>query len=295
MSLYPSIESLTVDAMKAAQVQTALHAHQAAQGAAHGGPAPSYPPQSDSAQALSLYGALYSELGLDDYMGMSLSSQSRQLAVPEGTSAVVAHALPQELAGLKKAEVTHGVRPVVLCKDSEKKMGLAVKAVNKGVFISCVWARSPAALAGLRVGDQILQIDGESVAGFSSDKALKRLKQCSVDRVCLIVRDRPFQRTITLNKDSQGNCGFVFKNLVVTAICKDTSAARNGLTTSHNILEVDGQNVIGLKDKDVLELIHAAGTAVTFTIMPSVIYKEMEKNLSSGMRKNMDHSIPPDW
>ncbi len=48
-------------------------------------------------------------------------------------------------------------------------------------------------------------------------------------------------------KDSNGNCGFLFKNLVISNIIKDSSAARNGLTIDHNILEVDGQNVIGLK------------------------------------------------
>ena len=29
---------------------------------------------------------------------------------------------------------------------------------------------SPAAVGGLRFGDQILQVDGQSLAGFSSDK-----------------------------------------------------------------------------------------------------------------------------
>ena len=58
---------------------------------------------------------------------------------------------------------------------------------------------------------------------------------------------RPFERTITLQKDSAGTVGFVFKENQITAIVKDSSAARNGLLIDHHMVEVNGQNVIGLK------------------------------------------------
>jgi syntenin-1 len=61
------------------------------------------------------------------------------------------------------------------------------------------------------------------------------------------VFDRPFERTITLQKDSAGTVGFVFKENKVTAIVKDSSAARNGMLIDHHMVEVNGQNVIGLK------------------------------------------------
>ena len=90
------------------------------------------------------------------------------------------------------SQVTHGVRQVVLCKDADGKIGLRVKAVNKGshhrfeqlfswrfpcagVFVCLVTKGSPAALGGLRFGDQILQVDGVNLAGFSSDKVLAHL------------------------------------------------------------------------------------------------------------------------
>ena len=50
-----------------------------------------------------------------------------------------------------------------------------------------------------------------------------------------------------MHKDSTGHVGFIFKNGKITSIVKDSSAARNGLLTEHNICEVNGQNVIGLK------------------------------------------------
>lgn len=55
-----------------------------------------------------------------------------------------------------------------------------------------------------------------------------------------------------MHKDSTGHVGFIFKNGKITSIVKDSSAARNGLLTEHNICEINGQNVIGLKVSNVL-------------------------------------------
>lgn len=54
-----------------------------------------------------------------------------------------------------------------------------------------------------------------------------------------------------MHKDSTGHVGFIFKNGKITSIVKDSSAARNGLLTEHNICEINGQNVIGLKVKNM--------------------------------------------
>jgi len=39
----------------------------------------------------------------------------------------------------------------------------------------------------------------------------------------------------------------VFKENKITAIVKDSSAARNGILIDHHMVEVNGQNVIGMK------------------------------------------------
>ena len=51
-----------------------------------------------------------------------------------------------------------------------------------------------------RFGDQILQINSENVAGFSSDKVHDMLRKSSVNNITMIIRDRPFERTLTLHK-----------------------------------------------------------------------------------------------
>lgn len=65
--------------------------------------------------------------------------------------------------------------------------------------------------------------------------------------VLCVIAHRPFQRTITMHKDSSGHVGFIFKSGRITSLVKDGSAARNGLLTDHYICEINGQNVIGLK------------------------------------------------
>ena len=51
-----------------------------------------------------------------------------------------------------------GVREVVVCKDAKGKVGVSLFAESKGIFVSYVKSGSPASMAGLRFGDQILQV-----------------------------------------------------------------------------------------------------------------------------------------
>jgi syntenin-1 len=88
---------------------------------------------------------------------------------------------------------------------------------------------------------------------------------------------RPFERTLTLHKDSVGHIGFQFKNGKIIGLVKDSSAARNGLLTEHYLLEVNGQNVVGIKDKEISALIEEGGPIITVTVIPSFVYDHMIK------------------
>ncbi|NXG16698.1 SDCB2 protein, partial [Grallaria varia] len=252
---------------------------------------------------------LYPNLAeLENYMGLTLSSEEIQKNLhPESTTVAPPQALtpvgpsPGQLvaplsgnsAGLRRAEIKPGVREIHLCKDERGKTGLQLKNVDQGIFVQLVKANSPAALVGLRFGDQVLQIDGKNCAGWSSDKAQRALKKANPEKIVMVVRDRPFQRTVTVHKDSTGHIGIVVKKGKIVSLAKDSSAARNGLLTHHCICEVNGQNVIGMKDKQLTEVLAGAGNVVTLTIIPTVIYEHMVKRLSSGLVKSaMDHSIP---
>lgn len=295
--LYPSLEDLKVDQAIQAQARAmprmpALPAQET----------PALPAQGAAASQASV---LYPNLAeLENYMGLSLSSDEVQQNLPpvaEGASMVVSSTSAGQVVapvsgynlGVRRAEIKPGVREVHLCKDERGKTGLRLRAIDQGLFVQLVQANTPASLVGLRFGDQILQIDGRDCAGWSADKAHRVVKKASAERITMVIRDRPFQRTITMHKDNTGHIGFIIKKGKVASVVKGSSAARNGLLTNHYLCEVNGQNVIGLKDKDIIEILATGGNIITLTIIPTVIYEHMVKKLSPTLlHHTMDHSLP---
>ncbi|KAL3269860.1 hypothetical protein HHI36_008917 [Cryptolaemus montrouzieri] len=314
MSIYPSLEDMKIDHLMKAQQALANQVQTSTSN--------SYPPisnsypypnqnhtstQSSIPSAISLkhvYPALKDFMGLElsedviaknlpEYSQVALLQQSSLVPAPTGAPNNLVAPISGQTAGLQKAQVSHGIRELVLCKDKDGKVGLRVKPIDNGVFVSLVIEKSPAAMAGLRFGDQILQINGTTVAGFTMDKVHDLLKKSPVNGISVVVRDRPFERTITLHKDSGGILGFQFKNGKINSIIKDSSAARNGVLIEHQLLEVDGQNVVGLKDKEISKIIDGCKGVVTITVIPSFIYDHMIKKMAGSLLKElMDHSIP---
>ena len=146
---------------------------------------------------------------------MALLIQSA-VAVPSASASTPSHGMIAPLsgqsAGLQRGMVTQGIREMVLCKGTNGKVGLRcqvftrveilihfnynwlvpvlLKAISKGIFVSLVESGSPAALAGLRFGDQVLQVNDIVVAGFSMDKVHDLFKKANVNGIRLVVRDR---------------------------------------------------------------------------------------------------------
>jgi len=260
---------------------------------------PPYSPMPAAPGGHSLYPSLDEYMGLSsqhmqENMAVVVASQDKQIAqLDSPCNRMVAPVTGSSNLGLMRAQIKDGIRHIVMCKDAKGKMGLRVRDINKGIFVAFVHKDSPAALAGLRFGDQILQINGETVAGWDTDKAMKFLNKCDPKTISMAIRDRPFERTITMQKDSMGHIGFVFKDGKITAIVKDSSAARNGVLTEHQLVEVNGQNVVGLKNKEIAQIIDSVGNTVTITILPSFLYDHMIKSMGSSLiKKLMDHSIP---
>lgn len=78
----------------------------------------------------------------------------------------------------------------MLCKDGKGQIGLKLSTFNNGIFVSIVIRDSPAAKAGMRFGDQILQINEVFVAGMRVDKVNNIFKACPINNINVIVRDR---------------------------------------------------------------------------------------------------------
>lgn len=62
--------------------------------------------------------------------------------------------------------------------------------MNNGVFVCYVAANSPAALAGLRFGDQVLEINNVALAGMSMDQCHDLLRKAHTNGIMMAVRDR---------------------------------------------------------------------------------------------------------
>lgn len=277
MSLYPSLEDFSVDTHAKAQLASELAARPAVLAAAHGG--------------------LYANLGLEEFTEFAGLDISNTALVAHMSQEIVSQmqpiariTQPTDL-GVARASIKQGVREVVLAKDGHGKLGLIPKSIDKGVFVAFVHRGSAAAMTGLRFGDQILQINGETVAGWSADKTMEYIKKADPRRIVMVVRDRPYERTVTLIKNSMNHVGFLFRDGEITALVKDSSAARNGLLINHQLVEVNGQNVVGLKDQDVEKMFAEAPQSITVTIMPKFIYEHIIKKVGS-LKKEMDRSVP---
>eukprot|EP00039_Didymoeca_costata_P017986 m.331647 g.331647 ORF g.331647 m.331647 type:complete len:299 (+) comp16771_c0_seq1:167-1063(+) len=296
MSLYPSLEDMKVDTM--------AHIQLANQGAAALEAPTSAPPQYPGASAKpSAYGDIMSEMSAYDntaYGGLDLSSQALATQMPmdhvkywQQNYKPLATITQANDLGLSKAVIKQGIRQVVLAKDQNGKLGVAVDAWDKGIFIAFVWQNSAAAMAGLRFGDQILQINDTDVAGWTQKQTLTFLKKADPSAVRIAVRDRPFMRTITCQKDATNHCGFLFTKGEITALVKESSAARNGIMTHHQIIEVNAQCVVGLTDKELLQIIQESPMTITLTITPKFVYKHLVSKIGfSTLKKYMNHTVP---
>jgi carboxyl-terminal processing protease len=68
-------------------------------------------------------------------------------------------------------------------------IGLSVIEVEKGLRVAQVFPRSPAAEAGIEAGDTVVSVEGESIAGLSSNEATRRIKGPEGTEVTIGVRD----------------------------------------------------------------------------------------------------------
>ncbi|KAL3985722.1 PDZ domain (Also known as DHR or GLGF) family protein [Acanthocheilonema viteae] len=227
------------------------------------------------------YPHLPESVAIQPYMSNKLTSLENECIIAPITS---------QCSGLAKANLTHGVRKVILNRIKGNKYGLKMRAINQGIFVQLVVEGSPAAVAGIRFGDQLLNLNGTEVLGMTGQKVMNIMKK-SKHEIILILRDRPLARTITLHKDAAGLLGFSFKDNLITAVMQKTSASRNGLLINQRIIEVDGRNVMAFKNKAMKSCLDDAPMTVTLTLMPAEFYDEITKNLDRSLMKKQNHTV----
>lgn len=152
MSLYPSLEDMHVH--KNAQAQQKASADQVDGQITFTG---SIQNSNSSLDDLNVSAGDKANLypGLNNFMDLELTNEMIALnmtaypVLPSTTNfSTMIAPLSNQTVGLKRAQVTHGIREVIVCKSAENKIGLRVKGINNGIFISIVCKDSPAALVG---------------------------------------------------------------------------------------------------------------------------------------------------
>ena len=210
------------------------------------------------------------------------------------------------------------------------QVGLRVATHRKGVFVSLVVPGSPAAMAGLRFGDQLLTLGSAELAGRTEDRVHGMLRSVMatfmswyitelrprsspVNNIVLAVRDRPLCRSLVLTKDRAGRLGIMVRwgleinssdihvnesinpppvrDGAVSAIAVASTAARNGVLVGDQLVEVNGACVVGLGDREVRRRIEQEAAAVTLTTMPQETFRAMVRGMSGWLVRNkMNHS-----
>uniref|UniRef100_A0A2K6DEU0 PDZ domain-containing protein n=1 Tax=Macaca nemestrina TaxID=9545 RepID=A0A2K6DEU0_MACNE len=257
MSLYPSLEDLKVD--KVIGAQNTFSANSA-------NPAILSEASASISRDGNLYPKLYPDLNEEEIcvnvaMVSGAPIQGQMVARSSSMNYMVAPVTGNDV-GIHRAEIKQRICEVILCKDQNGKIGLRLKSIDNSIFVQLVQTNFPASLV-------VLQINSEN-----SHKVFKQ-------KITMTIRDRPFERTITMHKDSTAH------------VVKDRSAARNGLLTEHKICEINGQNVIGLKDSQIADILSTSGTVVTITIILAFIFEHIIKRMALSIMKSlMDHTIP---
>ncbi|XP_065309862.1 multiple PDZ domain protein-like isoform X3 [Dermacentor albipictus] len=204
---------------------------------------------------------------------------------------------------LREEEPQQDILTVELHKKAGRGLGLSIVGRRNapGVFISEVVRGGVAQLDGrLCQGDQILEVNGHSLAGASQEEAAALLKT-TMGRICLRVgrlRRAPSQRatqvpvsrsdstangpmTVALERGSEG-LGFSIVGgagsphgdlpIYVKTVFEEGAAARDGrLRRGHAILSVNGHSLEGLSHQQAVELLRDARGTVELVVLDTSV------------------------
>nr|CDS34062.1 syntenin [Hymenolepis microstoma] len=290
MSLYPSIESLTIG--KEAVAQKNLENAVIAAANSSSGTSVNYGDLATTFLGIDLSRVAYDDFGNPYYLDSSKSTAVNNTIVPKPNCSVVPVQSAGGIVPKDPVTVSQHVREVCLQKDERGLLGIQLKDLDSGVFIVYVESDSPAAFAGLRFGDQVLKIDDEYMAGKKGKKVMKFVKKRCGETVTLVIRDRPLERAVILTKDSRGSVGLLIEDGLIKFVIQGSSADRNGVLTHTYICEVNGINCLGMSDKKIRNLLEIAPMEVKLTLIPEFYFDELTKRLGRYQWKHMDRTMP---
>ena len=181
MSLYPSLEALTIGKEVEAQNKLAVSLMASPAASTSSGYGVNY-----AALANEFLGLDLSMISYDEYGNAVYVDQPGPGAVmPSAGSAIAPASVPRD-----PVAVSHSVREIKVSKDPKGFVGLQLRDQDCGVFVSYVQSDSPASVAGLRFGDQVLKINDKVVAGMSGKDAMNFIRKQCCNTFVITIRDR---------------------------------------------------------------------------------------------------------
>lgn len=192
MSLYPSLEALLID--KEVKAQENL-INQIAEASTSQDPqvAANYNALAGKYLGIDLSKVTYDEYGNPHYneTSSSFSEDQNTAVVPiQSAGPIIAAQSMGEIVPSDPVTVSQGVREIYIRKNSKGYVGLQLKNQDAGVFVVYVEDESPAALAGLRFGDQILKVQDKYVAGMKGKEVMNFISNKCGETFSIAIRDR---------------------------------------------------------------------------------------------------------
>uniref|UniRef100_A0A1Y9H2I3 PDZ domain-containing protein n=1 Tax=Anopheles dirus TaxID=7168 RepID=A0A1Y9H2I3_9DIPT len=212
---------------------------------------------------------------------MSISWEVQDLFVSSAGSTGAVHAggaIVEQGCSIRFARfpAANGIRELLIRKSDGGRAGLTVRRTEDGKILVCAVARrSPAYLAGLRYGDEVLCVEDTPVQGEQLPRVRELVQQNVRNSIKLRTRDKPRERYLTIARDVEKGYGFRFVDGEITFVRPNTSAEQRGLERRLQIIEVNEEVVVGMKDEDVEAIICATGDTVTLCVVPVKVYRQM--------------------
>jgi serine protease Do len=154
--------------------------------------------------------------------------------------------------------------------------------LTQGVLLSQVEEGSPAADAGLKRGDIVIELNGKPVVEVASFRNTVALLAPGTEVALTIIRDRermtitvtlgtlPGDHTIASKKKEGGHFGFEVRQsdqgVVISQVKSNSVAARAGLRPGMIILEAQRQRIESVKDLVALMKVHKKGEPLMLLI-----------------------------
>uniref|UniRef100_A0A182LTP2 PDZ domain-containing protein n=1 Tax=Anopheles culicifacies TaxID=139723 RepID=A0A182LTP2_9DIPT len=166
---------------------------------------------------------------------------------------------------------------LLIRKGEGGKIGVTLRRIHEGRLLICaVTRRSPAYMAGLRYGDEILCLENEPISGMMELEQVRDLVQKNLrNSIKLRTQDKLGERYVTIARDMEKGFGFRFMNGEITFVRPNTMAERRGLERRLQIIEVNEEVVVGMQDEDIEAIIYASDDVVTLCVVPVKVYRQL--------------------